>query len=311
MKTLFHAALASLSMLVCAAAARAQNSPAPRADVVEHRDLVYAGGNGAQLKLDLYIPAGAGLENPAPLIVWMHGGGWIKKSKESCFPLRAGFVGRGYAVASIDYRLSDKAKFPAQLEDCKAAVRWLRAHAAEYNIAPGRIGAWGSSAGGHLAMLLGLTGDACKFDVGAHLDVSSCVQAVVDFFGPADLTGKQAPLGRAEPHVERLLGGPVMEKTDLAAAASPLTHVSKRAAPLFIIHGTSDSTVNVSHAKLMRAAMGKAGAVCELTLLEGAGHGGKAFYDKKLLDAIDAFFSRHLKSEARGGASPVHPMDRK
>jgi acetyl esterase/lipase len=148
------------------------------AGVKAHRDLVYVEGGHERHKLDLYLPEKA--EGPLPLLIWVHGGGWQNGSKDGCPPLRAGYIERGYAVASINYRLSGHAVFPAQIEDCKAAIRWLRAHAKEYNLDAKRFGVWGSSAGGHLVALIGTSGDVKEFDVGDHLDQSSRVQAVCD-----------------------------------------------------------------------------------------------------------------------------------
>src|SRR5437868_4772034 len=151
-----------------------------------HRDLEYVANGHERNKLDLFVPESA--DGPLPLIIWVHGGGWQAGSKDGCPPLRGGHTQRGYAVASINYRLSGHAPFPAQIEDCKAAIRWLRAHAKEYNLDPKRFGVWGSSAGGHLVALLGTSGDVKEFDVGANLDQSSRVQAVCDYFGPTDFT---------------------------------------------------------------------------------------------------------------------------
>ncbi|MCX7825807.1 MAG: alpha/beta hydrolase, partial [Verrucomicrobiae bacterium] len=140
--------------------------PAPPARVPDgvraHRDLAYVENGHARQKLDLYLPEKAAA--PLPLIIWVHGGGWAAGSKDQCQPLRSGYTSRGYAVASIGYRLSSDAIFPAQIEDCKAAIRWLRAHAKQYGLNPDRFGVWGSSAGGHLAALLGTTGGLKEFD---------------------------------------------------------------------------------------------------------------------------------------------------
>ena len=145
------------------------------------RDLVYARAGAKDLLLDLYLPEGA--PRPLPLVVWIHGGGWRNGAKEQT-PARR-LVERGYAVASINYRLSGEAIFPAQIHDCKAAVRWLRANAAKYGLDAGRVAAWGSSAGGHLVALLGTSGGIMELEGGlGNADQSSRVQAVVDFFGP-------------------------------------------------------------------------------------------------------------------------------
>jgi hypothetical protein len=156
------------------------------AGTVAHRDLTYVENGHERHKLDLFVPEKA--DAPLPLIIWVHGGGWQNGSKDGGPPLRNGYTERGYAVASINYRLSGHATFPAQIEDCKAAIRWLRAHAAEYRLDARRFGVWGSSAGGHLVALLGTSGEVKEFDVGAHLDQSSRVQAVCDYYGPMDFT---------------------------------------------------------------------------------------------------------------------------
>ena len=170
--------------------------------VKAHRDLVYVGNGHERHKLDLFVPEKA--DGPLPLIIWVHGGGWQNGSKDGCPPLRDGYTERGYAVASINYRLSGHAVFPAQIEDCKAAIRWLRAHAKEYNLDPQRFGVWGSSAGGHLVALIGTSGDVKEFDVGANLDQSSRVQAVCDYYGPTDFTVFVTTPGY-ESHATRLI----------------------------------------------------------------------------------------------------------
>ena len=157
------------------------SSPRPPESTTVYRDLAYVPGGHERQKLDLYLPKdGTNL----PIIINIHGGAFRAGRKEDGVPLS--YLAQGYAVASINYRLSQHAVFPAQIEDCKAAVRWLRAHAAEYRLDPTRFAAWGSSAGGHLAAMLGTTGETKEFNVGADLGQSSRVQAVVDYFGPTD-----------------------------------------------------------------------------------------------------------------------------
>ena len=178
-----------------------------------YRDLPYLTNGHPRQNLDLYVPTdGTNL----PLIINIHGGAWQAGSKEMGPPMD--YLRRGYAVASINYRLSQHALFPAQLDDCKAAVRWLRANAAKYNLDPDHFAAWGYSAGGHLAALLGTTGDVKTFDAGENLGVSSRVQAVVDYFGPTDFlqmdahrkSGGQAHDSARSPE-SLLIGGPVQE----------------------------------------------------------------------------------------------------
>jgi acetyl esterase/lipase len=195
------------------------------------RDIEYVPGGHVRQKLDLYLPAKTNL--PLPLIIWVHGGAWRGGSKQNCPALR--YVAQGYAVASVNYRLSQHAIFPAQIEDCKAAVRWLRAHAKDYSLDPDRFGAWGSSAGGHLVALLGTTGGVKEFDAGSNLETSSRVQAVVDYFGPTDLlrmaeqSGSNSRMNHNAPDSpeSQLVGGTLQENREKAAKASPITYVSK------------------------------------------------------------------------------------
>ncbi|OYW12849.1 MAG: hypothetical protein B7Z55_17880, partial [Planctomycetales bacterium 12-60-4] len=153
------------------------------ADTRVLKDLKYVDDGHERHTLDLYIPAES--KAPKPLVIWIHGGAWQNGSKENCPAL--GLTSQGFAVASINYRLSSHAPFPAQIQDCQAAVRWLRAHAGEYDLDPDKFGVWGSSAGGHLVALVGTTGDVDDFEpIGGHRDVSSQVQAVCDWYGPTD-----------------------------------------------------------------------------------------------------------------------------
>lgn len=259
-------------------------------------DIAYVPNGHERQKLDLYVPAG--VTNPLPVIIWIHGGAWKGGSKERCPALR--FVSRGYAVASLNYRLSQHAIFPAQMEDCKAAVRWLRAHAQEHNLDPQRFAAWGSSAGGHVVALLGTSGGVKEFDTGENLGVSSRVQAVVDFFGPADFTQMSkfslpnAPFDHdaVDSPESQLLGGAVQQNKDRAAKASPLTYVSKDDPPFLIMHGNRDNLVPYQQSELLRDALRKAGVEVTLRIVEGAGHG---FAGPEIDRQVAEFFERHLK----------------
>jgi dipeptidyl aminopeptidase/acylaminoacyl peptidase len=203
------------------------SSPACGAD-----DGVRIKRDGRSPRLDLYLPALAA--KPLPLIVWIHGSGWRNGGKDgNILPLR--MTRRGYAVASLDYRLSGEAKFPAQIEDSKAAIRWLRAHAKDYHLDPIRFGAWGSSAGGHLVALLGTRGGVTAFDAGAHLDESSAVQAVWDYFGPTGFLRMGGQHDGADSPESFLLGGPIQQHRDKATQANPITYVSKDDPPFLIV----------------------------------------------------------------------------
>ena len=295
-------------VLIAALFAKAQG-PAGRAAMPEgvksFRDLAYVGNGHARQKLDLFLPEQA--TNAVPLLIWIHGGAWLSGNKSECPPLWQGFVQRGYAVASLDYRLSGDALFPAQIEDCKAAVRWLRAHAAEYRLDPERFGVWGSSAGGHLVALLGTSGDEKAFDVGANLGVSSRVQAVCDYYGPTDLTQmdvKAMPgthLKHNDPQAPeaRLIGGPVQDNKAKAARANPITFVSTNALPPFlIVHGDVDPVVPYNQSELLFDALKQAGANVHFHCIKGAEH-GKGFGGPEIGGMVSAFFDRWLKAPGR------------
>ena len=209
---------------------------------------------------------------------------------------RMPFVSKGYAVAAINYRLSQHATFPAQIEDCKAAIRWLRAHAKEYNLAADRIGVWGASAGGHLVALLGTSGDVKDLEgKQGNLDQSSRVQAVVDWFGPTDFTKMGGSHDQPNSPEARLLGGPVQENKDKAKRASPITYVAKDNPPFLILHGDKDQTVPFSQSALLAEALKKAGVEVTLQPVKGAGHGGREFSSAENLKLIEEFLDRHLK----------------
>lgn len=279
------------------AASKPKASPAataPPENVESHRDLAYVDGGHERQKLDLFLPKNRTSTHRLPVILWVHGGGWAHGAKDRCPPLRQGFVGEGYAVASIGYRLTGTAKFPAQIEDCKAAVRWLRAHADEYGLDTQRFCAWGGSAGGHLVALLGTTGEIRNFDVGAHLDQSSAVQAVIDFYGPANFVKFDKPLQSDSPE-SVLLGGLPAEQPETARAASPALQV-KRDAPVafLILHGDKDKTVWPEQSIGLDKALKAAGIPSEFHLLPGASHGGPAFTSPEALVWIRTFLKRAL-----------------
>ena len=266
--------------------------------VTAHRDLPYVVDGHERQKLDLFVPETA--DGPLPLIIWIHGGGWQNGSKDGCPPLRTGFTDRRYAVASINYRLSGHAVFPAQIEDCKAAIRWLRAHAEEYGLDPQRFGVWGSSAGGHLAALVGTSGDVKAFDVGPHLDQSSRVQAVCDYFGPTDFTvfvttpGYERHAAAKSPEA-KLIGGPVAENKDKAARASPITYVSRDDPAFLIVHGDEDPVVPINQSQLLHDALEQAGVSSHFHTIKGGGH-GRGFGGPEIEPMVGGFFDRVLKA---------------
>src|SRR5208337_2774380 len=186
-----------------------EKTPAPPQlppGVKVQRNIEYVENGHERNRLDLYLPEKA--EGRLPLIVWIHGGGWRAGNKEN--PPGLGLVGHGYALASINYRYSQQAVFPAQIEDCKAAIRWLRANAKKYNLDTKHIGVWGASAGGHLVALLGTTGSVKELEgTGGNLDQSSQVQCVLDWFGPTDFAKMGGWQGNPDSPMAKLVGGPV------------------------------------------------------------------------------------------------------
>ncbi|MHC4462442.1 MAG: alpha/beta hydrolase fold domain-containing protein [Planctomycetota bacterium] len=272
-------------------------------DIRALRDLEYVPGGHERNKLDLYLPRQAGREGQAsdrlPLIVWVHGGAWMGGNKRNC-PARR-FVRRGYAVASINYRLSQHAIFPAQIGDCKAAIRWLRANSKRYGLDSKRIGVWGSSAGGHLVALLGTAGDVKEFDKGRNLKFSSRVQAVCDYFGPTDFTKiSQFPskIRHEAPNSpeSKLIGGPVLENKEACRRVNPITYVTKDDPPFLIVHGDKDMTVPHNQSQLLYEALKKVGVKVKFHTVKGGGHGG--FKSPQVNKMVDDFFDRHLKGRS-------------
>lgn len=288
----------SVLVLICAA-----TSSAETAGVRAFRDLAYVSNGAVRQKLDLFVPETG--EGPWPVIVWVHGGAWLAGSKEDCPALRQGLIQRGYAIASIGYRLSSDALFPAQIQDCKAAVRWLRAHANTYHLDPARFGAWGSSAGGHLVALMGTSGAVKAFDVGEHLAESSRVQAVCDYYGPTDLLQMDAhthAAARTAHDAEnspesRLIGGAIQQNQEKAVAANPITYVTADTPPFLIVHGDADPVVPHHQSELLFAALKKVGTAVQLHTIQGAGH-GQGFGGTNIDQMVVGFFDRCLKNAA-------------
>ena len=259
-----------------------------------YRDLAYKTNGHPRQKLDLYVPPSGEL---LPLIIWIHGGAFRLGNKAEDVPLD--YLTAGFAVASINYRLSHHAIFPAQIEDVKGAVRWLRVNAATYGLDPSRFGVWGPSAGGHLAALLGLTANRTPFEVGEHLNVSSRVQAVVDHFGPTDflqMDAQRIPGGlRHDPPdspESELIGGPIQENQARVAKANPLTYVSPEAPPFLIIHGDRDPLVPYQQSVLLKSALEAAGVPVLFYTVAGGGHG--QFTDPLVAELTRTFLEQYL-----------------
>jgi acetyl esterase/lipase len=266
-------------------------------DVNIVRDVTYKHIDGRNLQLDIYSPKS--ITHPLPVVLWIHGHRWSYGSKEQRPPVN--LMAQGYIVASLDYRPSGEASFPAAIEDCKAAVRWLRANATTYQIDPDHIGAWGHSAGGHLAALLGTSGGVAELEgAGDNSTFSSRVQAVCDMSGPSDILqfyeavskSTDGSARRAKSSIEQFLGGSVEQNRAKAIAASPITYVSKDDAAFLIIHGENDMSIPVSQSEAFSDKLKAAGVDATLEIAKGRGHGvgGPNFASE-----IISFFDKHLK----------------
>ena len=259
------------------------------------RDVTYCTNGGVALKLDVYLAKKT--SNAAPCAVYIHGGGWQGGSKSGgswMAPVTSELLKRGYVVAAVDYRLAPDFQWPAYIHDCKAAIRFLRANAKKFNLDPNRIGAWGTSAGGHLVALLGTADASAKLEGEHYLDQSSRVQAVVDMFGPSDI-----PLLASEAqHRER--GTKIFGGTEaMFKEASPVTYVSKSNAPFLILHGEDDALVHANQAKVLYEKLKTAGVEAKLVMVKNGTHGlnGRDLSPShdELLKMIVEFFDKHLK----------------
>lgn len=250
----------------------------------------FARVDNLSLKLDLHRPDS---EKP-PLLVYVHGGAWRAGSREDV--LIMGLLDHGFAIASVDYRLSTQARFPAQIHDIKAAIRYLRAKSDELKVDSRRIAIVGSSAGGHLAALVGVTNGHAELEgrIGDHLDQSSRVDAIVSFYGASNLQSilgqsTEFGLGVRVPALKLLLGDLPENKPALAQLASPVAHLDAQDPPVFLIHGDADPQMPPAQSEEFRAACEKAGVSVKLIVLPGAKHGGSEFYDAERLRLVAEF----------------------
>lgn len=288
-----------LSIFLISFSSYAQNNKQKAQKLPDHikkiADIEYAKEGEKSLQLDLYLPKNA--SGKVPLIMWVHGGGWLKGSRTNAKGLW--LVEHGYAIASISYRLATEAIWPAQINDCRSAVRFLRSNADKYGLDGEKIAAWGGSAGGHLVAVLG-TQDLPKDE-----KVSSRVQAVLDWYGPSDLLTMPPNNVSEKRTIEqvrnsngaKLLGATVRDVPKLAKEASGFWNVSKDDPPFLIMHGDMDPGVPVEQSIRLHEKQKELGAPTELFIVKGAGHGGKLFLSEECNKVILTFFDKVLKGK--------------
>lgn len=269
----------------------AQTTEAKRPPVRQQPDLVFARPGDEVLRLDMALPAeGAG---PFPAVVCLHGGGWTGGSRKQMAQTLEVLARRGYVAVAPDYRLAPKHRFPACLHDCQAAVRWLRGNAGAHRIDPRRIAVVGLSAGGHLACLLGVRGDARDGDNAGH---SSAVQAVVSLGGPTDLASEAMwSEDVVKRNLEPLFGGGPKSHLDAYRQASPLRAELRQPPPFLLVHGTADKVVPVAQVNEMGSKLRAAGGQAQLLLLEGEGHTWAGPALLRSIDTMLTFLDEELK----------------
>ena len=261
------------------------------------KDIKFAEIDGHELRLDLYLPDA--VDNP-PLIVWVHGGAWRRGSKDR-MPL-TDLVREGYAIASVDYRLSPVAKFPAAIHDIKGALRFLRKNQDVYGFNARKIAIAGASAGGHLVALVGTTNGHKELEgaVGGNLEQSSDVQAIVSYYGASNfmtILSQSTPHGLSVrvPALELFIGGRPEDAPDLARLASPVFHVDRNDPPLLLIHGDQDPQMPINQSHELHGKFRELGLIVRFEVVHGAAHGGKAFHDAQRTRLVKQFLAERLR----------------
>lgn len=268
------------------------------------------GYDNVALKMDILKPTS---QKPTPAIVYVTGGGFINANKDAYPQQRMDLAEAGYLVASIEYRVAPTAQFPQPLEDVKSAVRYLRANAEKWNIDPNHIGLMGGSAGGYLVAFAGTTNGTKQFDKGENLNVSSDVQAVVDTYGLSDLNQVGADYSDAVQKLHHSSGatealwvngsgvfggkdGGVLANPEGVKAANPITYISKKTAPMLLMHGNLDTSVSPSQTEILHKALQKEGIESTRYVVDNAPHGGPMWVEPEIMNIVKAFFDKHLKA---------------
>jgi acetyl esterase/lipase len=270
--------------------------PAAEAQDIEvQRDIAYGTVGGMELALDIYMPAN--VDSP-PLVVFVHGGAWRNGNKDRA-PMQ--FPENGFAMASLDFRQSGDAQFPAMIHDIKGAIRFLRSHAGDYGYSPEKFAITGESSGGHLAALVGVTNGHAELEgnVGGHENVSSDIQAIISYYGASDLTTilAQSPsvgLRIRPPALEALLGALPEDAPEIAQLASPVYHVDANDPPLLLFHGDRDPQMPINQAHQLDGEYANLGLDVHFDVVHGSAHGGSGFYDEDHLPPAIEFLNRTI-----------------
>jgi acetyl esterase/lipase len=307
MKSLRWPALVPFVLIAAFSTAAAPPESSPTLPVKVEKDIPYSAAGGEKLKLDLAAPTEGG---PYPAVLLLHGGAWSvgnrgelsrrsrDKNGKSTPSLIEQVAAHGYVAVTASYRLAPKYKFPAQIEDARTAVRFLRANAKKFNIDPAKIAAGGFSAGGHLALLLG-TADKNDFRDVEYPDESSRVQCVVDFFGPTDVSLYGASEGIEDAYMVPWLGKACKTDPAVYKRASPIDYVTKDDPPVLLIHGTADVIVPIIHSERMLKKLHQAGVKAELIAVKGEGHGWSGPEATRTVREAIEFLDEQLKRKKR------------
>lgn len=302
MKRLYLLATATMACLLLAACAQ-RSEPVSKTvqdykndqlpvDVQVIRDVEYGKAGDVSLKLNVIRPKTPEKEK-LPVLVWIHGGGWVGGNKDDATGLLCGFAQQGYVCVSVEYRFADVATFPAQIQDCKAAIRFLRANADKYGIDTQRFGVWGDSAGGHLVSLLGTSGSVPELEGDSgNAGQSSAVQAVCDWYGPVGFA--RGTLNKDDP-VSVMLGGTPQDNRELARQSDPVTFIDGQDPPFLIMHGDKDNVVPLWLSQEFNKSLKAAKVDVTLDIIPGAGHGDGFWGVPAIYSKVLAFFDRTLK----------------
>ncbi|MUG69347.1 alpha/beta hydrolase [Paenibacillus validus] len=261
-------------------------------------DIEYAQYEDRSLKINIVMPSRA--KGPYPLLVYVQGSGWLPQSLYMAIPQLSDFAHHGYVVASVEYRHSLEATFPAQIQDVKTAIRYLRANADKYQIDPARVAVWGDSSGGHLSALVGVSEGFAEFESDLYTEQSSGVKAVVDFYGPTDLLQMNKYPSKVDHDAgdspeSLLIGGPIQEHPDKVSRANPITYISREKAlpPFLIMHGDQDELVPFNQSVLLYEALKEAGQDVTFYKVKGAGHGSR-FWTPDVLEIVRKFLTAYV-----------------